>query len=110
MNEALNQARIEETGLDVAKLKEVTEIDGKWDLVIEEKKGKTLEEMIGVDAKNIASYMDDFVDLQLTVHTKKSPLLNKLKDKLSRQINSLKDVDATARYELLTRLESMPKH
>lgn len=110
LNEALNQARIEETGLDVAKLKEVTEIDGKWALVIEEKKGKTLEEMIGVDAKNIASYMDDFVDLQLTVHTKKSPLLNKLKDKLSRQINSLKDLDATARYELLTRLESMPKH
>ena len=36
--------------------------------------------------------------------------MNKLKDKLARQINSLKDLDATARYELLTRLESMPKH
>ncbi len=37
-------------------------------------------------------------------------ILNKLKDKLARQINELKDLDATARYELLTRLESMPKH
>ena len=33
-----------------------------------------------------------------------------MKDKLARQINELKDLDATARYELLTRLESMPKH
>ena len=33
-----------------------------------------------------------------------------MKDKLARQINSLKDLDATTRYELLTRLESMPKH
>ena len=54
--------------------------------------------------------MEDFVDLQLQMHSKRAPRLNKLKDKLARQINSLKDLDATARYELLTRLESMPKH
>lgn len=109
-NEALNQARVEETGLEVARVKAVTEIDGRWALVIECKDGKTLEEMIGVDSQNISKYMEDFVDLQLTIHSKKAPLLNKLKDKLSRQINSLKELDATARYELLTRLESMPKH
>ena len=33
-----------------------------------------------------------------------------MKDKLARQINGLKDLDATTRYELMTRLESMPKH
>ena len=37
-------------------------------------------------------------------------LFRSLKDKLSRQINGLKELDATTRYELLTRLESMPKH
>lgn len=109
-NEALNQARVEETGLDIAKVKEVTEIDGKWALVIEYKDGKTLAEMMDVDPKNKAKYIEDFVDLQLNMHGKKAPLLNKLKDKLSRQINSLKELDATTRYELLTRLESMPKH
>ena len=31
-------------------------------------------------------------------------------EKLARQINGLKDLDATTRYELMTRLESMPKH
>ena len=33
-----------------------------------------------------------------------------MKMKLTRQINGLKELDATARYELLTRLEGMPKH
>ena len=109
-NEALNTVRVEETGLDIPKLKEVTQIDGKWSLVIEYKDGKTLEEMMKIDHDNLEKYMSDFVDLQLKVHEKKAPLLNKLKDKLARQINGLKELDATQRYKLLTRLESMPKH
>lgn len=109
-NEALNTARVEEAGLDIPKVKEVTQIEGKWAIAIEYKAGKTLEEMMDADPSNLDKYMEDFVDLQLTVHSKSSPLLNKLKDKLSRQINSLKELDATTRYELLTRLESMPKH
>ena len=109
-NEALNTVRIEETGLDIPKLKEVTQIDGKWALVIEIKDGKTLEEMMQVDAANIEKYMSDFVDLQLTIHAKTAPMLNRMKDKLARQIDTLKALDATQRYELRTRLESMPKH
>ena len=109
-NEALNTVRVEEAGLDIPKLKEVTQIDGKWALVIEYKEGKTLEEMMEADPDHIERYMSDFVDLQLEIHSKKSPALNKLKDKLTIQINGLKDLDATQRYELLTRLESMPKH
>lgn len=109
-NEALNTARVEETGLDIPKLQEVTQVDGKWALSVEYKAGKTLEEMMEADESNLEKYMQDFVDLQLTIHGKSAPLLNKLKDKLSRQINDLKELDATTRYELLTRLESMPKH
>ncbi|MCI5868184.1 MAG: aminoglycoside phosphotransferase family protein [Dorea sp.] len=109
-NEALNTVRVEETGLEIPKLKEVVQIDGKWSLVIEYKDGKTLEEMMKVDHDNLEKYMSDFVDLQMKVQSKKAPMLNKLKDKLAKQINSLKDLDATQRYELLTRLESMPKH
>ena len=109
-NEALNTVRVEETGLEIPKLKEVTQIDGKWALVIEYKDGKTLEEMMKVDHDNLEKYMSDFVDLQLKVHEKKAPMPMKLKDKLAKQINQLKALDATQRYELLTRLESMPKH
>ena len=52
-NEALNTVRVEESGLDIPQLKEVTQIDGKWALVIEYKEGKTLEEMMKVDHDNL---------------------------------------------------------
>lgn len=109
-NEALNQARVEGTGLDVAKVLKVEAVDGKWALVLEYKEGKTLEQVMSEDPANISKYMEQFVELQLEINSKKAPLLTKLKDKLTRQINSLKEVDATTRYELLTRLDSMPKH
>ena len=109
-NEALNTARVEETGLPIPKVKSVQEIDGKWALAVEYKEGKTLEQMMGEAPENMEAYMEQFVDLQLEMHTHRSPKLKKLKDKLGRQINSLREVDATTRYELLTRLESMPKH
>ena len=54
-------------------------------------------------------YLEKFVDLQMTVHAQKCPLLNKLKDKMNRKICEA-DIDATTRYELHTRLEGMPKH
>ena len=109
-NEALLTARIEETGLDIPKVKGVPQIDGKWAIEIEYREGKTLEEMMKSDRSNIDKYMSDFVDLQIKVHSQRSPLLKGMKDKITRQINSLKVLDATTRYELLTRLESMPKH
>ena len=40
LNEALNQARVEETGLNIPKIKEVMTIDGKWAIVSEYIKGK----------------------------------------------------------------------
>lgn len=109
LNEALNQARIEETGLDIPKILEVTMIDGKWAIVSEFIEGKTLDQLMQENPGKSAEYMELFVDLQLTMHSKTCPLLNKLKDKMHRKI-SIADLDATARYELHTRLESMPKH
>ena len=35
LNEALNQARIEETGLNIPRVLEVTMIEGKWAIVTE---------------------------------------------------------------------------
>lgn len=111
LNEALNHARVEETGLPIPSIKEVSVIDGKWAITIDYVEGKTLEEIIDEDSDNIKKYLEQFVDLQLEVHSKRSPLLNKLKDKMNRKISSLNDqIDATTRYELHTRLESMPKH
>ena len=35
LNEALNQARVEETGLDIPRILEVTKIDGCWAICLE---------------------------------------------------------------------------
>ena len=109
LNEALNQARIEETGLNIPKILEVTMIDGKWAIVSEFIKGKTLNQLMQENPDKKDEYLEMFVDLQIKMHSKTCPLLNKLKDKMNNKI-SISELDATTRYDLHTRLEGMPKH
>lgn len=109
LNEALNQARVEETGLNIAKVLEVTMTDGKWTIVSEYIKGKTLAQLMEENPKKKDEYLNLFVDLQLEMHSKTCPGLNKLKEKMNRKISAT-DLSATVRYNLHTRLESMPKH
>lgn len=109
LNEALNQARVEETGLHIPKIIEVATIDGKWAIVSEYIKGKTLAQLMEEDPDKKSEYLEMFVDLQIETQSKACPLLNKLKDKMDRKIGAT-DLDATTRYDLRTRLESMPKH
>ena len=109
LNEALNQARIKETGLNIPKILEVTTVDGKWAIVTEFIEGKTLSQMMKEDAENKEKYIEMLVDIQMAIHSKTCPLLTKLKDKMNRKISST-SFDATTRYDLHTRLEGMPKH
>ena len=109
LNEALNQARIEETGLNIPKVLEVTTIDGKWAIVSEFIEGVTLAELMEKNPDKLDEYLNTLVDVQLEIQSKTCPLLNKLKDKMNRKISEA-DLDATTRYELHSRLEGMPKH
>ena len=109
LNEALNQARIEETGIRIPKIKEVLTIDGKWAIVSEYIKGKTLAQLMQENPEKKNEYLELLVDLQMDVHSHTCPLLTKLKGKMNRKISAA-DLDATTRYDLHTRLESMPKH
>ena len=109
LNEALNQARVEETELDIPKLCEVTKVNGRWAIVMDYIKGKTLAQLMAENPDKTDEYLNRFVDLQLEIHSKRAPLLNKLKDKMNRKISGA-DLTATIRYDLHTRLEAMPKH
>lgn len=109
LNEALNQVRVEETGLPVPQMIEVTRIDGKWAIVSQFIEGKTMQALMEENPDKLDDYLDMFVDIQLQIHEKRSPLLNKLKDKMQRKI-SQSGYNATTRYDLHTRLESMPTH
>ncbi len=109
LNEALNQARVEETGLSIPKIREVMTVDGKWAIASDYIEGKTLAQMMEEHPEKEDEYLNLFVDLQLSVHSKVCPLLTKLKDKMNRKISQTA-FDATTRYELHTRLDAMPKH
>ena len=109
LNEALNQARVEEAGIRVPKVLEVSVIDGKWAIVSEYIPGKTLAQLMEENPQDKDAYLEQFVDLQMDVHTHRAPLLNKLHDKMKRKIDET-GLDATTRYELHTRLDSTPHH
>ena len=109
LNEALNQARVEKIGLNIPKILEVTMIDGGFAIVTEFIEGKTLAQLMEENPEKKKEYIELLVDVQMSVHTKRCPLLTNLKDKMNRKISKT-SLDATTRYDLHTRLEGMKKH
>ena len=110
LNEALNHARVEEAGLKIPSIRYVGTVDNCWSITMDYIPGKTLEQIMDENPVKMDELLEQFVDLQIDMHTYKAPLLNKLKDKLVRKIQSVNEICATTKYELLTRLDSMPKH
>ncbi len=109
LNEALNQARVEETDLKIPKIHAVSVVDGCWAIEMDYIEGTTLEQLIANNPGKTDEYFEMFVDLQLKVHTMRVPLLNMLIEKMNRKISAA-DLDATTRYELHTRLSGMKRH
>ncbi len=109
LNEALNQARVESTDLHIPKLINVGKVEDKWTITMDYIEGKTLEQIMKEDSKNLDKHLEFFVDLQMTVHAQKAPLLNKITDKMKRKISE-SPIDEETKYNLHTRLNGMPKH
>ena len=106
---ALNQAKIEETGLKIPKLLEVTTENGKWIVVTEYVEGTPLDVLMNQFPEKQDEYLEMFVNLQMSVHEKRASGLLKIKEKMMNKI-SLTDFDDAIKYELQTRLEGMPNH
>lgn len=109
LNEALNTARVEETGLQIPKLLNIEKVDGKWAIVSEYIEGKSMSELMKENPEKQDAYLEKFVDLQIEIHGKNSPHLNKIKDKMHAKI-SASAYEATVRYDLHNRLEGMKPH
>lgn len=109
LNEALNTARVEETGLKIPKLLNVSKTDNGWAITSEYIEGRTLSELMSENPEKEDEYLEKFVELQLEIHSKKAPHLNKIKDKMHAKI-SASSYGATLRYDLHNRLEGMKKH
>lgn len=74
LNEALNQARVEETDLNIPKITEVSVVDGCWSITMDYIEGTTLEQLMNDHPEKIDEYLDIFVDIQKNVQSKRVPL------------------------------------
>ncbi len=108
LNEALNQARVEETGLNIPKILEVSVIDGKWSVAWEYIEGETLEALMERYPEKEDEYLDFFVDLQIRMSKEKVPLLGHLRDKMHAKI-SASSFPSNVRYDLHVRLDGLPR-
>ena len=111
LNEALNQARVEEySNLNVPKLLEMTKVNNRWALVSEYIEGKTITELLKEFPEQEDKYLNLFVDVQLVILSNKVPLLNRIKEKFKRKLEDATNIDENTKYELLGRLEGMKNH
>ena len=109
--EALTHTRVEETGYKrIPAFEEILRIDGRWAIVYRFIEGQTLRRIMDKDPKHADKYLEQMVDLQIEINSLRSAKISKLKDYLKRSIEGLDMIDDVKKYELLTRLESMPKH
>lgn len=114
--EALNQSYVEKVGLNIPKMISIFPYGEDWAIASEFIEGETLQEKMEKDPSNYKKYLELLVKLQLEVLSKRTMELPKLKDKLNAKISflgkeeSLIKLEATTRYDLHMRLESMPDH
>lgn len=109
-NEALNASRVEGTDIKVPALRAVYQVEDRWAIEYDKVEGKTLEELMKEHPEKLEEYMERFVEIQTNIHAQSSLFLTKMKDKYTRMIHSLKDVDGNIKYDLLTRLDGMKRH
>ena len=109
LNEALNQARVEETSLNIPKILAVTVVDGRWAIVRELIEGETLETLMKKHPEKEDEFLNFFVYLQIRMSKERVPLLGHLRDKMHMKISS-SAYPATVRYDLHMRLDGLPRH
>ena len=110
-NEALNLARINDCGIRSPKIVEVAQIDGtnSWAIKTSRIPGITMSELMRTEPGRYYELLEQFVDLMIEIHGFRSQDLNRQRDKYTRMIKRLDQIDETTRYNLLERLDGMKK-
>lgn len=108
LSEAATHAKIEEAGLNVPKILEVTKAGGKWAIVSEFIEGKTLERLMDEEPEKRGEYLGRFVEAQLRINSTKARGLAKLKERVEESLFEAGLPSATL-YDLHMRLESLPQ-
>lgn len=111
LQEAINTARVESaTDLNIPEVIAVGADENGWSITYEYIEGQTLAELMESNPANKMQYLEMMVDLQMQMHRMHCPHLLRMKERLTRQIQSLDSIDQVTKYEMLTRLDGMPRH
>ncbi|MFJ8262370.1 aminoglycoside phosphotransferase family protein [Rummeliibacillus sp. NPDC094406] len=111
--ESLYEAKKQEfaysCGLDVPKIHEITEFNGRQAIVMEYIKGQTVGELILNNMELAERYFNIFANAQMNMHNivVESGLLESMSEKLKRQIISGRILNEFQKSEILKRLDSM---
>ena len=111
LNEALSLAIVNESGFgaSVPSFIDVDHINGKWAIISEFIEGETMMQLIEKNPDKLDEYFARLVDIQIDMNSYNSPKLRHHTDKMHAKISAC-GLDATARYELHTRLNGLPRH
>lgn len=111
LHEGVCQSRVEGKGINVPELQEVFKVGDNWCIAYDFIEGETLEEFLIKNPEKREEYLEKMLDLQIQIQQVDAPKLHRLTSKLQDRISKTKKyISATTRYELHSRLDSMPKH
>lgn len=109
LREALLQSMAAGAGLNVPKIHGVSKADDRFMIISDYIEGFTVEQLLEENPAKQDYYLELLVSAQLSVNSVYIEGLPLLRDKMTEDINAL-DTDEVKKYELLTRLASMPQH
>ena len=107
--EAMFQSLAAEAGLNVPKMHGVIKADNRFAAVSDYIEGFTVEQLLEENPAKQDYYLDLLAEAQLSINSVYIEGLPLLRDKMTEDIEAL-DIDEVKKYELLTRLASMPQH
>lgn len=108
--EAMLQTKAEEAGVRVPKIYGIEPIDDRLAIESEYIEGKTITQLLEEYPAKIDYYLDIMVKTQLSIHECIVSDIKKLKHKIARELKANTTLDDIKKYELETRLASMPEH
>ena len=108
LSEAFNHAAVEEAGLLVPSICEVTQVGGKWAIVTSYVRGKTLSRMMEESPEREDEFLQTLVECHLEIHSKNGTKLRSLQSKVEHMISAL-DLPAEYRERYLRKLSEGPQ-
>ena len=106
LNEALNQAKIAESGIHAPKVYEVKNFNDTLGIVMDYIKGETLDKLLNDDKSNSDKYLDIFTRTQHEIFLKKSEFLNNSYGRIKKKIFA-SELPMNIKYGLFYRLREM---